>query len=530
MCSGGYGRGFSWLERAVSLLVLAAGLRSSDVYAQERPNIVLILVDDMGFSDIGAYGSEIPTPNLDRLAANGLRFTRFYNGARCCPSRASLLTGLYPHQAGIGHMLDKGTARGYLGCLSDESVTLAEVLQSAGYLTAMTGKWHVGFHQGVTPQKRGFEQSLNFPGGGVYFMDPEKPLYLNGEQISYNDSRLPGESYSTDLWTWFSVQCMDKALEQKKPLFLYLAHVAPHFPLQASAEDIARFKGRYMVGWEPIRQQRHRRQVESGLISKDWKMEDLPSGLPDWDALSLSEKDRYDSLMAVYAAVISRLDTAIGEVTGALEERGMLDNTLILFMSDNGGNAESGPPWHPDPRGSTIGDPTTADSYWLSGQAWAYAQNTPFRLYKHYTHEGGISSPLIAHWPARIGESRTVRTPAHLIDIMPTLVEVSGAKYPTIYKQHQILPMEGQSLMPLLSGTGELPDRTLFWEHEWNAAVRRGDLKLVRSGRNQPWELYNIAEDRTEQHDLSKQMPETVETMKAAWKEWAGRAYIFPKK
>lgn len=515
---------FYWMLAVLPMIGLGKNAGKS------APNIIVILADDMGFSDLGAYGSEIPTPNLDRLAGNGLRFTQFYNGARCCPSRASLLTGLYPHQAGIGHMLDKGTARGYQGCLSDESVTLAEVLQGAGYMTAMTGKWHVGFHQGVRPKNRGFEMSLNFPGGGVYYPNKNTNLYLNGERIENTDPRLPKDWYSTDLWTQFGIQCMDEALDQKKPLFLYLAHVAPHFPLQASAEDIARFKGQYMDGWEPVRQKRYRRQVKSGLLTNDWKMENIPSELPDWNELSLSEQDRYDTLMAVYAAVMSRMDDSIGELTAALEKRGMLENTLILFMSDNGGNAESGPPWNPDPRGSTIGDPTTADSYWLSGQAWAYVQNTPFRLYKHYTHEGGIASPLIVHWPARINQSRWVRTPAHLIDIMPTLVEVGGAEYPETYKNHPILPMEGQSLMPLITGRGDLPQRTLFWEHEWNAAVRNGDLKLVRRGRKEPWELYNITNDRTEQYDLSKQMPETVQTMKAAWKEWAGRAHVFPKK
>lgn len=509
--------------------ILASLFLCSSAPAADRPNIVIILVDDMGFSDLGCYGSEIPTPHLDALAAGGRRFTQFYNTGRCCPTRASLLTGLYPHQAGVGHMTDDKGVPGYRGRLNDTCVTTAEVLKSAGYFTIMSGKWHVGQNLGVTPWERGFDRSLNPAAGGFYYGgSPRYDLWLNGEAIAADDPRLPADWYTTDLWTTYGLKFIDEALAEKKPFYLHLCHNAPHFPLQAPAEDIAKFRGTYRDGWGAIRDRRVQRQRDLGLLGADFDKSPRPEAVKLWKSLGEDEQDRFDHLMAVYAAVVHRMDRAVGDLVDGLRQRGVLDNTLILFMSDNGGNAESGP------NGRTEGDPTEATSSWFCGESWAFLQNTPFRLYKHYNHEGGIATPLIASWPARIPAPADpaagfIRTPAHLIDLMATCVDAAGATYPTDYRGKAILPMEGRSLLPLLDDpAATLGERPLFWEHEGNAAVRMGDRKLVRRGREGAWELYDMSTDRTELHDLAASQPAKAAELATLWEEWATRAYVKP--
>ncbi|MEY5006041.1 MAG: Arylsulfatase [Verrucomicrobiota bacterium] len=491
--------------------------------AAPRPNIVVILVDDMGFSDLGCYGSEIPTPNLDALAKNGLRFTQFYNTARCCPTRASLLTGLYPHQAGVGWMVEDQKLPGYAGRLNDRCVTMAEVLRPAGYLTAMTGKWHVGQNHDVTPQSRGFERSLNAAAGGFYFADaPRAELFLDGEKLSKDDPRLPKEWYSTDLWTSFGLKFVDEALAAKKPFYLHLCHNAPHFPLQAPKAEIEKFIGRYRIGWEEVRARRYARQLEIGLIDEQWTNSPMPAAIKAWKDVPAEEQERFDRLMATYAAVVHRMDQAVGDLVEGLRQRGVLDDTLILFMSDNGGNAEG------SSRGRTEGDPSQSSSQWFCGESWAYAQNTPFRLYKHFNHEGGISTPLIVHWPAGIAAKNELRRqPGHVIDVMATVVDVSGASYPQEFNGNPIRPMEGRSLVPAF-GDKPVAREAIYWEHEGNAAVRQGDLKLVRRGREGSWELYDLKADRTEQHDLASNRPEKAKELAALWKAWAERAHVLP--
>ncbi len=489
--------------------------------AATRPNIVVILVDDMGFSDLGCYGSEIPTPNLDALAKSGLRFTQFYNTARCCPSRAALLTGLYSHQAGVGHMTENQRLPGYVGHLNDSCVTMAEVLKPAGYFTAMTGKWHVGHNEGVTPKSRGFERSLNAAAGGFYLAQRAQ-LFLNGEKIASDDPRLPQDWYSTDLWTTFGLKFIDEALAAKQPFYLHLCHNAPHFPLQAPKADIEKFLGKYQIGWEEVRARRYARQLEMGLIDKQWASSPLPAAVKAWKDVPAEEQKRFDHLMATYAAVVYRLDKSIGDLVDGLKQRGVLDDTLLLFMSDNGGNAEGGPAGH------TEGDPSTAKSKWFCGESWAYAENTPFRLYKHFNHEGGVSTPLIAHWPAGIAARDELRRqPSHLIDVMATVVEVSGAAYPKVFNGRSILPMEGRSLVPAFADK-PIEREAIYWEHEGNAAVRAGDLKLVRQGRNGAWELYDMKVDRTELHDLAKSQPEKTQDLATLWQTWAERAHVLP--
>ena len=501
--------------------------------AHSQPNIIVILADDMGFSDIGCFGSEIPTPNLDALAREGLRFTDFHNDSRCCPSRATLLTGLYPHLAGVGHMTDprKGpngeVLPGYEGQLNDECVTIAEVLHGAGYFTAMTGKWHVGqtFTNGVVPWRRGFDRSLNSSAGGFYYPQDERTrLFLNGKPEGRGGrDGLPSDWYTTDLWTDYGLKFIDEAKGQNKPFLLYLAYNAPHFPLEAPDEDIAKFRGKYLEGWDKLREARYRRQIELGIIDKAWPLSPRPPEVAAWDSLTAGQKERFDHIMAIYAACVHHLDQEVGVLVAGLAKRGLLDNTLILFMSDNGGNLEGGP------NGRLEGDhPGGPASTVYCGQSWATLENTPFRRYKHFEHEGGISSPFIAHWPAGITSKGELRSQTgHLIDIMATCVDVSGAKYPAKYHGHSIHPMEGRSLVPAFANQPIQRD-AIYWEHEGNAAILQGDWKLVRFQWNGPWELYNMKADRSEQHDLSQEHPEQVQELAAKWNAWAKADNVLP--
>ncbi len=499
--------------------------------AAARPNVVIVLVDDMGFSDLGCYGGEIPTPNLDRLAGRGVRFTQFYNTARCSPSRSSLMTGLYPHQAGMGHldnMVVPGS-RGYQGRLTDESATIAEVLKPAGYFTAMTGKWHLGQQHGTPPWERGFDRSLNLQAGGIYF--PNQPgradakLYLNGRAMPLKSPEFGESWYSTDLWTKFGLRFIDDALQRKMPFFLYLAHNAPHFPLMAPRQDIERFRGKYMAGWDSLRQARYERQVQIGLIDPRWKLTERPPDSPAWDSLSQADKERFDHLMAIYAATVHAMDRSVGTLVDGLRERGVLDNTLILFMSDNGGNAESGPAGRLE--GNPPGGP---DSNVFLGMNWATLANTPFRRYKHFTHEGGIATPLIAHWPAGIPRAREGKfetQPGHLIDIMPTVVEAAGARYPANLRGKATIPMQGISLAPAFSGRPLTRKEPLFFMHEGNRAVRDGKWKLV-SKYQDPWELFDMEADRTEMRNLAGSQPEIAQRLAAAYDAWARTSFVEP--
>jgi arylsulfatase len=505
-----------------------------------RPNVIVILVDDMGWSDIGPFGSEIPTPNLDALAARGIRFTQFYATPRCSPTRASLLTGLYPHQAGMGH-LDNVIRPGSLGTtgrINDSSVTIAEVLHEAGYFTAMSGKWHLGQDNGTPPWQRGFDRVLSLRAGGMFFPNQNfpggddtltsrshEPLYLNGVATPRDAPVFGSNWYSTYLWTDFGLKFIDEAREARKPFFLYLPHNAPHFPLMAPQELIARHRGKYKAGWDRLREERYRRQIRMGLIDARWPLSPREPDTPAWDSLSAESRDRFDHQMAVYAAMIEGIDTSVGVLVRGLETRGLLDNTLILFLSDNGANAESGPD------GRFNGDPPGGpNSNLYLGMNWAALGNTPFRRFKHFTLEGGIASPLIAHWPRGIPASRgnaLERQPGHVVDLMPTIVDVTGARYPTEFKGHAIQPMEGISLRPLFTGKAVTRAQPLFWEHEGNRAVRSGRWKLVSTYQG-GWELYDLAADRVERNNVAARHPDIVSTLGAAWEAWAKRANVDP--
>lgn len=515
--------------RSLTLICLALVICPA-LRAVERPNMVVIMVDDMGFSDIGCYGSEIPTPHLDSLAADGAKFSQFYNTGRCCPTRASLLTGLYSHQAGIGWMTSDQGAPGYAGRLNNQCVTIPEVLGGAGYFTAMTGKWHVGFNQGVTPWGRGFDRSLNLPAGGLHFSNQtgskgNSKLYFNGDQVAKDDPQFSPPWYGSDLWTEQGIKFVDEAIAENKPFFWYLAHVAPHFPCMAPESTIAKYRGKYMKGWDLLREERYAKQIELGLVDKTWKLEPRPEEVPAWDSLSLEDQQRYDDMMSIYAAMIEEVDKNIGKLIDALKDRGQLDNTLILFLADNGGNAEAGVPGKYD--GDNPGDP---HSNVFIGRCWAHLNNTPFRKYKHYNHEGGTASPLIAHWPAGIlPHKEWIQSPTHLIDIMATCVDLGEAEYPTEFNGNAITPAQGQSLKPLLTGDGAFADRPLFWEHEGNAAIRIGDRKLVRLGVKGEWELFDMTADRTEQKDLASENPDEVNSLRRQWQHWAKSANVLPR-
>lgn len=512
----------------LSMLFVSAGSADAndegeDRTGVDRPNIIVILVDDMGFSDIGCYGSEIPTPNLDRLAQHGLKFKQFYNTGRCCPTRASLLTGLYSHQAGVGHMTADLGVPGYRGALNDQCVTIGDVARSAGYLTAASGKWHVGHRTtDMYPRQRGFDRFYGVPeGGGFYFQVKQgRTIMLNDDVLHSPNNPLPDGWYSTDAWTEHGLNFIDEAIEAEKPFLLYLAHNAPHFPLQASEEDIARFRGAYSSGWWRVSRERYRRQIASGLIDESWPSTRRPRRVKPWRELPEEQKDRFDHLMAAYAACVWRMDRSVGMLVEGLQERNQLDNTLILFMSDNGGCAESGP------SGKSVGDPTTAESNWYCGEGWAWVQDTPFRKYKHFNHEGGIATPLIAHWPEGISARGEWRDqPGHVIDIMATVVELTGATYPATHRGAEIVPMQGRSLVSAFNNESIERD-ALFWEHEGNAAIRRGDWKLVRIKHTGDWELYNLREDRTEQNDLSDAHPDLARKMERDWTDWAERSQV----
>lgn len=506
--------------------------------APKRPNIVLIMADDMGFSDVGCYGGEIQTPNLDALARRGIRFTHFYNTARCCPTRSSLLTGLYPHQTGVGHMMEDRGLPAYRGNLNRNCVTIAEALKPAGYRTLMCGKYHVANdlkNSDNWPRQRGFDRFYGTITGAGSFYWPTT-LARDNELIE-PETR---DFYYTDALSDQAARYIGEEAKRPEPFFLYLAYTAPHWPLHALESDIAKYKGRYKDGWDALRLERHRRQLDMGLVDKRWPLTPRDPRVPAWT--DAPNKDWQQRRMEVYAAMVDRLDQGIGRVVARLKETGVFDNTLILFLADNGGCAEelnpriSGAHYRAttrDGRAVRAGNvpsimPGPDDTYASYGIGWANASNTPFRLYKHWVHEGGISSPLIAHWPGGAKKpGRITHESGHLIDVMATALDLAGAPYPKTNAGQPVTPLEGTSLRPVLENRGPLPPRSLFWEHEGNRAVRQDRWKLV-SRHPQQWELYDLTADRTELKDLAAQQPERAASMARAWEQWAGRVGVAP--
>jgi len=540
---------------------------TADAFAQpRRPNIVVVLADDLGYSDLGCYGGEIRTPNIDALAAGGLRFTQFYNCTRCCPSRASLLTGLYPHQAGIGAMTGDQGQPGYRGSLQPNCVTIAQVLKSAGYRTAMVGKWHVG--DNVSPIDRGFDDFYGWTRG--YAVDSWEPRMMIRLPIGRSERKYAaGEFFATDSLTDHALDFLADMRRSASPWLLYVAYQAPHFPVQSRAGDAKGYAELYSRGWDEIRQQRLLRQTKIGLVSADAKLtprstiplptvaERLGSATadgnnPPWESLPAERRADLAQRMAVYAGMVTGLDRNVGRLVDDLRQHGDLDNTLFLFLSDNGACAEwepfdfdlqpvatpqpgvgikMGTPSAPNVlhRGEMLAAVGLPNSLFSYGSAWANASNTPWRLYKHNCHEGGISTPLVVHWPAGIKTAGQFRQqPGHLIDIMATCLDVAAASYPTELQGASISPLEGRSLTPAFDNQ-PIAREMLAWEHEGNAAIRVGDWKLVRHGGQGSWELYDLANDRTELTDLAGREPDRVKQLAAQWQTWAQRTNVFPK-
>ena len=524
----------------------------------KKPNIIVILVDDMGYSDLGAYGGEIRTPNLDRLAARGLRFTQSYNSARCCPSRASLLTGLYSHQAGIANFTGKDqTAElgpAYLGRLNDNCVTVAEVLKTAGYNTYGVGKWHVGDQ--LNPIDRGFDEYYGFiKGHSASQWEPEH-YYRHPESRTPEHEYAPDAFYATDAFGDYAIEFIDQARRKNAPWFLYLAHSAPHCPLHAPVETRDSYLDIYRRGWDVLRRERYERQRASNLATENWQFtprslvpieenEAIAHGYsgeqnPAWVDLPEDRREDLAYRMAVFAAMIEHIDRGVGRIIDLLETTGDLDNTLILFTSDNGASYEWGPfgfdvrsragitHLHTGDDLQKIGGPGT---YHAVGSAWSCLSNTPLRMYKHYNHEGGNCSPFIAHWPEGIAQpDRWVRTPMHLFDIMPTLCEIAAADYPQTHNGNRIHPQEGMSLIPLFNAR-DLPERALCFDHFDASAIRKGRWKLLRGNTRYPtrdWALYDMDADRCETTDLSAQHPELARELEREWHAWAIRVKVHP--
>jgi arylsulfatase len=519
----------------------------------DRPNIIVILVDDMGYSDIGCFGSEIRTPNLDRLGMNGLRFSQMYNSARCCPSRAALLTGLNPQQTGVGHMVDNWGPPAYQGYLNNNCVTVAEVLRDHGYATSMSGKWHVGGRYDLRnpaswdelvgntghpiPVQRGFDHFYGIVSGAANFFYP-LTLMRDNKFLELE----PSGYYFTDAITDNAVDMIQGNAGSDKPFFLHVTYTAPHWPLHALEEDIARYEGKYRGGWEALRTSRHEQLKALGILDSKWEISPGDKDAQPWN--ETPNQDWHDLRMAVYAAQIDRVDQGVGRILAKLQELGVEDNTLIMFMSDNGGCAEflaeeSNRPEPsqysmPNADGSQVtvgnipnlrpGPGTTFMSYDL---AWANASNSPFRLFKRWTHEGGISTPLIVHWPDKIKQPAIVHEPTHITDIPATCIAAAGATYPTEFGGNPITPIEGQSFMQAIDNGNWTRPRPIFWEHEGSRAVRMGEWKLVSEVGGQ-WELYNMDQDRTELNNLAESNRTKADEMGKLYEEWAARCGVSP--
>jgi len=567
------------MTRLLTLLVLFFGLwplpsAGADLSAEapakveRRPNILVILADDLGYSDLGCYGGEVPTPSIDRLAKGGVRFSAFYNSARCCPSRASLMTGLHPHEAGIGSFAQarptKGWGAAYTGHLLRDTTTLAEILGDAGYSTWMVGKWHMGI---PGPIERGFQNYYgfkNFLAHSENQWDPEKYARLP-EGTEPELSSPKAEFYVTDVFTDYALEFLRQARAENskpkapgsraKPWFLYLAHSSPHFPIQAPRESIDRHVDTYRRGWDVLRAERFERQKKLGLVPADASLpplsevpvdrDDIANGYPgkpnpSWNSLPADRREDLARRGATFAAMVEHVDRGIGRIIADLEKHGELENTLVFFTSDNGACYEWGPFGFDGPsrKGTTtlhrgaelerIGQDGTHQSY---GSGWANLGNTPLNMYKHFCHEGGITSPLIVHWPAGL-EARAgfIGDPAHIMDIVPTVCEATGVPYPETRGEIDIRPLSGTSLLPACRGES-LPERALAFEHQKARGLRKGDWKLVW-GKRQPdpvrWELYNLKRDRSEQHDLAAEEPEKLQELILEWTMWARRVGAEP--
>lgn len=496
----------------------------------KKPNIIVILADDMGYSDIGAFGAEIKTPNLDEMATKGLKMTQFYNASRCCPTRASLLTGLYQHQAGVGDMMNTRKEPAYQGYLNKNCVTIAEALKPFGYATFMAGKWHVGQAPENWPTKRGFDRYYGLiDGANSYFANEpyrakqQLTIALDDKPVSVSENY-----YSTKAYTDYALNFIDENKKTNQPFFLYLAFQAPHWPLHALPEDIAKYKGKYKQGWDVLRLARFKKMQAQGIIPKTAKLSPRDENVPEWNSLNETQKEMWDDKMAVYAAMIDCMDQQIGRIRQKLKAIGAAENTVIMFLSDNGASNENINPngFLPDifERSKKLAsDPQSFTAYGYEG---ANVSNTPFRFFKHWEYEGGTATPFIAYGPSRVKAGKTANQPAHIIDLMATCLDLAGATYPKEFKGKEIKPTTGVSLVPLFKGQNWKGHAALFFEHEGNKAVRQGDWKLVANYPENKWRLYNLAVDRIEMNDQSDKQAAKVKEMTALYEHWAAKSDV----
>ena len=598
----------------LSACVLSVGISTLQAATPEKPNVIVILADDLGFSDLGCYGSEIETPRLDALAQGGVKMSQFYNAARCCPSRASLMTGLYPHQAGVGFMTYGDWGPGYEGSLSESGVTMAELLKTQGYATFGIGKWHIAAHSNPPahslPENRGFDRSTmvrthidsywKVLSGCDVFQDGKLLIKGDNEVTDLMNPYQPEkEFYITEYFTDVALDYVGGAIEEKKPFFLYLAYNAPHFPLEAPDETIEKYEKlqkdpewikEFGAGWDAMREKKLERQKQLGVVPagqtlpvvKNFNNRSIMNGLqtgtehialPKWGDLPADVQREMVFRRAIYNAQIDNMDENIGRLVDYLKTQGAYENTLILFMSDNGSSGEMGvfgthfeggkydwtegrfekgefipggkqekDAWATRDRVGGKGyskanyDVWKKESGWATsqGQGWAAYSNAPFKKFKKFAHEGGIASPLIAHWPKGLKQRGVVKTQGayHFIDVMPTVLEAAGVQYPSSFHGKPRVPLEGQSMLCYLNSSKETsPERSLFWQHETHAAVRAGKWKIVTDDdRGTPivWELYDMSKDRSESNDLAAQFPEVVEKLGSEWLAFAQRANVVP--
>ncbi len=496
--------------------------------APQKPNILLIMADDLGFSDIGCYGSEIKTPHLDALASEGMRLKQCYNNGICAPSRASLLTGQYPHKAGMGFFNSNLGTPAYQGFLNKESLTFGEIFKNAGYKTYLSGKWHVGNDSSKWALERGFDRFFGFISGASSFFD-SKPVnkgannyFVDGNQKFYP----PKDYYLTDDLTQRGIGFL-KENNKKQPFLLYMAYSSPHWPLHAKPQDIEKYRGKYDMGWDSLRNLRFQKQVALGLVNKN-QLPYKDKSLPAWNSLSFDERQYWVKKMEVYAAMVDNLDQNIGQLVQYLKETGQLDNTLIVFVSDNGAEGwdfskmEMALPRNSGP----VGTANSNESYTKN---WSQASNMPFREYKATAYEGGISTPFIARLPNVIPANTVKEGGVHFVDFVPTFIDLAGISYPKTYNNTQSHPLAGESFANLLRSRPDSSGRGANWTrstpifYEWmgNRMVRSGKWKLISTYPKNEWELYDIENDRTETTNLATKNQEKVAEMNAAYLIWA---------
>ncbi len=503
-----------------AFLFLFAVLTASLASAAPRPNIILIMADDMGWSDIGCYGAvHIQTPNIDRIAAEGMLFTQFYNNAKCTTTRASLLTGLYPRNGGRGIEL-----------ISDQMITLGEGMRLAGYATGLSGKWHNGSGEGTRPFERGFDEAYGLWDGCCNFFNPNQPdpKFKGGKTRKFGHNlefitEFPDDFFTTDAFTDHAIATIRENVAAGKPFLHYLPYTAPHYPLHAKPEDIAKYQGKFAEGWDVLREQRRARQIEMGLIDPEtWPLTEPEPARKPWEEAKHIDEAWQNLRMETYAAMVDNMDQNIGRVLDLLDELEIADNTLIMFLSDNGSCAET--PGGNDPEQV----PGPAPFYSHVGPGWAYAQNTPLRRYKSSCHEGGVATPFVVRWPAQIQAGSRSDLVGHIIDFLPTFLDLGGASYPETHEGKPLLPVEGKSLRPIFENRPE--DRetheALFWNWSGTRAMRQGDWKITWDKKAKVWELYDLAQDRTETQDLAAEHPERLAAMAKAWGEWADRTGV----